>query len=54
MNAIFGTEPGIESELFSPLNGLTISDLAAVKFAQGFLVIIPNLEEGASTAEVQE
>ena len=54
MNAIFGKEPGVESELFSPLNGLIMSDLAEAKFDQGFLVVVPDLEEGASAAKIQD
>ncbi|MCJ1393769.1 hypothetical protein MMC18_006645 [Xylographa bjoerkii] len=54
MDAIFGRDPGTESELFSPLNGLTMWDVAEEKFDRGLLVIVPNLEEDATTAEIQE
>ena len=53
VNAIFGIELGVESEHFSLLNRLTIFDLAEIEFDQGFLVIVPDVEEGASAAKVQ-
>ena len=54
MDAIFGRDPGTESELFSPLNGLTMWNVAEEKFDRGFLVIVPDLEVDATAAEIQK
>lgn len=43
MDAIFGRME--RPELFSPLNGMIISDLVETKFDNGFMVIVPDLPD---------
>jgi hypothetical protein len=54
MDALFGREPGTESELFSPLNGLLMSVAAEAKFDNHSLVIVPNLEDTATAAQIHD
>lgn len=52
MDAIFGKTK--EPELFSPKNGLIISELIEKVFDSGFLVIVPQLPERPTKAQVAE
>jgi len=54
MDALFGREPGTESELFSPLNGLLISDVAEAKFDNHSLVIVPDSEDTATATRTHD
>ena len=52
MSAIFGQESG-KSELFSPVNGIMMLDIAEEKFDKGYFVIIPLLPESATGKDIQ-
>ena len=52
MDAIFGRDPGTESEPFSPFSGSTIWDVAEENFVRGFLVTVPDFEVDAKTAKI--
>lgn len=50
MNSVFGSTE--TPELFSPLNGLIISELVGKKFDCGFMAIVPNLSDRPTQAQI--
>lgn len=50
MDAIFGKMK--KPELFSPLNGMIISDLVEKKFDSGFMIIVPDLSDCSIQAQI--
>ncbi|KAL8735548.1 MAG: hypothetical protein Q9166_000716 [cf. Caloplaca sp. 2 TL-2023] len=52
MTAIFGSDA--DNELFSPLNGMLISTRAEKLLADGFLLIVPDVPDKPSRAEILE
>ena len=53
MDAIFGRR-STSPELFSPLNGMVMSAGAEARFNKGLFVIVPALDEGAISEQIQE
>ena len=53
MDAIFGTEPA-GSELFSPLNGLILSNTAEQRFDKMQFVIVPALSDNATSDQIED